>query len=182
MIRSLMVVVFTFAATPEGALACSPAPPFVQLPGESKEAYKARSDAGSWATEFENDRRMQEDFLSHASRITIGLIENVEPLQLPAAGVEGHKVVVRVKKTLKGDSAPELIRLADRSVTSCGFYGGGTATQGSVGDYVVVFQGLDSSQGATDPYGLRASDVRHAKLLDAFRDYGLETQRHASGQ
>ena len=173
MYRSLLIIALGLSAVPGRALACTPPPPVVQLPGENGQAYRDRSKAAAQAEDDEMYRRIQGRNLEEASRVTIGVITSVEPLKL-SEELTGQRVTVQPKKTIRGTALTTPITLADRSMTSCGWVGGGSATHGSVGEYVIVFEGLHFAGG--EDYGMRAREARHPELMKALVDFAIEAR------
>ena len=179
--RSLLILALLCAVAPGRALACTLAPPPPRLPGEPEEAYLVRSKAAMQADDDEMHRSLQGRFRDDARRITIGVIESVEPLTLPD-GPGAQKAAVRPMKTLKGEQSPGPIILADQSLTTCGWVGGGHATHGKVGEYVIVFEGLELSGKRDQSFGLLGWETRHPDLMKALVDYGIEARQAREGR
>ena len=155
------------------ALTCIPPPPVSQLPGESAEAYKLRHKAAALAEDDEMHRQYQIALFEKATRVAIARIESTEPVKL-AVG-EGRSVVVSPMKALKGDPSGDRVLLADKTLTTCGWAGGGSAPRGAPGDYIILFEG-DLFRGGGDKFGLLAREARDPKLLQALFDFGIESQ------
>ena len=176
--RSLFVVLAAVAALPAPAVACPPPllPP--QLPGETDKAYQDRSSEMLGAQTYEGRRSSQIAYGEHAKATFLGVVTDSHEIDLDG-GTKGHEVTVRPVRAIKGElpSSPAILR--DGYITECGNVGGGTATGAAAGDYVIVFQGVDTGwTPSTGNYGILASEARDPFLVKSLFDFTTEPASH----
>lgn len=157
------------AATP--ALACVPPPPPLQLSGESRQAYADRSKAFVEALSNEDQRARQVRLYGAASRVSLARVINSTPL--PGTLDDGQprrRVDVQPVAAFKGPApSGRAIRLEDAGMTTCGRYGGGSATAAKPGDYVLLFEGVDTG-GLSRNLGLLLNELREPRILERFNE------------
>ena len=167
------------------AIACSPPPPVMILPGESKQAFNERQQSNLIARSDEEQRAYQIDLEEQAKTSFIGVVTGLRYIQL-GSDIVGREVTVRPMRAVKGLLPPKPVALRDATSTTCGLSGGGSATSGIVGEYVIVFEGLEDRfySGGTGKLGVLAKEARAPELLRALRSFewqSLEPNRHPAG-
>jgi hypothetical protein len=172
--RYLVGLVLAATAMPIPAFACPPplAPP--RLPGEPDKAYEERSSANIGAQTAEGQRAYQVQLGEQAERIFIGTVQASREIDL-ADGSKGHEVDVRPVRALKGVLPKKAATLRDGAVTECGNLGGGSATGAAPGDYVIVFEGVDTGfVPNTGKVGIFVSEARDPLLIKSLFEAGAE--------
>lgn len=170
-IGPLSLIACVFAAP---AQACLFPPPPVKLAGESDEDWRKRTTAALEAELQANLKLGEANDYREASTIYLGRIVSSEEISTDGSKY-GRRVVVRALAALKGKLPTESKVLQTRTLTSCGFEGGGRAVWGSVGSLAIIFDGLP-------PYGFKnettdsvlAKDVQHEPLVAAVRTWIAE--------
>jgi hypothetical protein len=161
------------------ANACIPPAPLVPLPAETATLFQARSINYHQALNDEERRAFQIGLSERSQSYFLGVVTASQALDLQD-GVKGRMVSVRPLKNLRGALPDTRFTLRDRGLTSCGLFGGGSATRAVAGEYVIVFRAVAFSglQGTAD-YGLRAQDARAPYLLAALNEFALEQRDSA---
>lgn len=152
------------------ANACIPPAPTIRLSGESEAAFLARSQAFA-AAEMDEDRRaVQVRLYDQASRVSLARV--TASTQLPdvlSDGLSpGFRVEVQPVAVFKGpalDGRP--FALQDAGMSTCGRYGGGSATAAKPGSYILLFENANP-QGPTGHQGLLLAELREPRVLERF--------------
>lgn len=154
------------------ALACIGPAPTIQLSGEAEAAFRARSQAFSQAERDEDRRAAQTRLYDTASRVSLARVLTSERLPGVLSGgiSQGSRVEVQPMAYFKGSaSKPGRVVLQDAGMTTCGPYGGGTATSAAPGSYVLLFEDV-SPEGPTGHFGLLLTELREPRVLDRFSE------------
>ena len=158
------------AASP--ASPCIPPPPPLQLSGESDESYRARAEVFTRATLDEERRAWQTRLYENATRVSLARVtaSTTLPGVLSDGLSSGRRVELQPIAVFKGaPAAGEKRSVQDAGMTTCGLYGGGTATTGSPGDYVILFEDADPNS-PTGHLGFRLTDLREPRILSRFSE------------
>jgi hypothetical protein len=166
----------SLAAMPSIADACTLPPPTVRLPAESEALFEARSKATLEAIKDEDRRSFQVSLREKSLGSFIGIVERRDQVTIED-GV-GSMVSVRPIKKLTGTLPSGPFVLRDKRLTTCGTVGGGTATSGLVGEYVIVFREMPFASGRED-FGIRAQEARDPFLLQALTEFAQEARDDA---
>lgn len=172
---SLALAIFIAnAASP--VLACETEPDLVRLPGETADAFEARLEkthADQWVIRrYLRESKARENASTiYVARVVASNRGKATPNKAPAL----PRVTVQPLHSIRGSLPPVRKTLAHTNWASCGNYGDGDAAWASVGEIVLVFEGLPRSE--QRPNGidsLLASDLRTFELLDPLYQYGSE--------
>jgi hypothetical protein len=160
-------LVFALLATE--AQACTPPPPPLQLRGEPDRDFVARASAFNEARRDEDGRRQQVGWFDAATTVSLARITSAH--RLPQVLSDGLSLTRRVEAvplaTFKGDILPgRTVAMQDVVATTCGIFGGGTATAAQPGDYVVTFENVQPD--GTGHVGLLLRDLREPRILERF--------------
>ena len=153
------------SALPAPALACSPPPPALRLQGESDADYQGRREALETAQRDEDRRRYQVALFDQASRVTLGRITSINVLEgrLPD-GSAPRWVEVEALGAVKGVAAKGTkVAMRDVDGTSCGLYGGGSVTRGSLGQYALTFENVRKD--GTGHEGILLRELREPRII-----------------
>ena len=176
-VRPTVLAAVAYVALAGVADACIGPPPPIQLPGESDEAYKIRTQAVYRALGDEGRRRFQVTLYDKSNRIRLAMVEHSSAVD--AMGSPGRQVVVEPVATFKGEEQPIPVTLTDLYWTSCGMAGGGPATAAQRGEFIILFEGDLFEGRATDRYGIKMEDLREPRLLEAVNAFALAARERA---
>ena len=174
--RRLELVAIGFAlavSLTTAAPACTFAPPPVRLPGESDDAYSARSKATFEFNRAEDARSLQSKLFEESDGIYLARVATSAPVAIEGWGmpVEGRRITAEVLHTVKGEQPDRTMTMADQSMSSCGLGGGGPATSEKPGALILVFANVSFVGGRN--FGLPVASIREARLMAALNEAGM---------
>ena len=166
------------------AAACIGPPPRVRLTDESEAAFLARSQAFAAAENDEDRRAFQVRLFDQASRVTLARV--TASTKLPGALSDGlspgFRVEVQPIALFKGPALNgRPVALQDAGMSTCGRYGGGTATATAPGSYILLFEDANP-QGPTGHHGILLHEVREPRVLERFNAVVQQARAAAAAQ
>lgn len=179
-------VAITIGLASASAQACERDSFLFQLPGESEAVAEKRSD------QIDEDYRIKEHFeredrdFKAAKIIYLARVISRAPI-VSSTGLTGSSTTVRPIASFRGTlpSSDETLQDSGEAGGMCTDIGDGRGAMSSVGDLVVVFEGLPKE--LKNPYGFidrprgkdsfDVSSIRTIELLDWLRDQGKNLDR-----
>ena len=157
-------------ATASPAMACIGPAPTIRLSGESEAAFLARGQAFAAAERDEDRRAFQVRLFDKASRVSLARV--TASTKLPGVLSDGlspgFRVEVQPVALFKGPALNgRPVALQDAGMSTCGRYGGGTATAAAPGSYILLFEDANP-QGPTGHHGIFLHEVLEPRVLERF--------------
>jgi hypothetical protein len=167
--------------TASPATACIGPAPTIRLSGESDEEYKRRGAAFARAEDDEMRRALQSALFDRATRVSLAQVTSATTV--PGVLSDGLSPIRRVEAVplalFKGTALNgRPIAVQDKTMTTCGPAGGGTATMAKPGDYVLLFEGA-KPDGPTGHHGILLEELREPRILARFSEVVQGARRAA---
>ena len=173
-----IIVAFGLASTPTPIIACSVDPFLFQLPGETVEQANARSEKIGSDFDIVGHFAREKHANETAKVIYLGRIISKVDFNYSAEKTTLPSTTVKPIAQLKGKLPSRNQVLTDEAASGmCDDVGDGHGATTKIGDLVVVFSGLPTSD--IRPRGIdsfEVSEIRTVELLDALRTFGKDLE------
>jgi hypothetical protein len=161
---------------PSVAAACLYPPPAPREAGETENQYSARSKLELDRFLLEIAREREASYLDEAENVHFARVVRSEKIMVDGSPL-ARRAVLNPVQSVKGRLPNRRVSIKDRELTSCGLSGDGPATTATVGQMIVVYDGV-RNQGMnyrSRLYATLAESAQHRQILDAWNRWKANT-------